>query len=82
MHEDKFHIPPGRDPGEFLNDAELAEYHARQLAEAPADDPRLPELRRAARHAAKSAAVTAEAIAEATEWVEAELALSKPKKPK
>jgi hypothetical protein len=28
----KYRIPDGRDPGEFLNDADLAEYRKRQAA--------------------------------------------------
>lgn len=81
MHADKLNIPEGHDPAEFLNDAELAEYHAHQAATAAPDDPALPDLQRAARQSARAAAMTAEAVAEATASAEAEL-VETVKKPK
>ena len=39
MAKDKFkhNVPEGRDPGEFLTDAKLAEYYAERAAADPAD---------------------------------------------
>lgn len=81
----RFEIPEGHDPAEFLNDAQLAVYHARQLEDAFAqdpDDPRIPELRLAARAARRAAGETAEAVAIATAAAEADLAEAESKKPK
>jgi len=37
-------LPKGRDPGEFLNDADLAALYERELASLPAKDPKRPAL--------------------------------------
>lgn len=81
----RFEIPEGHDPAEFLNDAQLAEYHARQLQKAiddDPDDPRIAALRQAARAARRAAGETTEAVAIATAVAEAELAEAESKKPK
>lgn len=65
----KYDVPAGRRPEEFLNDAELVEYHALQAA----DDP-TPENIRAHARAKVAAALTEGSVAETLAAGEAELA--------
>ena len=55
----KFTIPKGRNPAEFLNDADLAEYHRRQVA--ALGDKATPADKRVALRAAAAAALSASA---------------------
>lgn len=58
-------VPEGRKAKEFLNDAQLLEFHEDILAAAPADHPDLDALVYNVKMARRAAALTAEGIAEA-----------------
>ena len=73
----KFDIPKGRDPGEFLNDADLVTYYERQLAAMKPDDPKRPDLIRYMATIKRSARATADSVDLTHALGESELAAQK-----
>lgn len=69
----RFNIPEGHHPGEFLDDAGLADYYAHQLELNPDD----PEAKRAAARAQVAAALTSASVLETEAAGAAELAADK-----